>query len=122
MLSGDEPAGVEALLKGLELWGIDKTQIDALRAHAVEGGFAALAAAGADLFETQKVMFTPRLTDIAYLRAAAGQPDAAFAALEAAAATGRPVPRLPALAALLRSAPQRAPRWPRLMEKVRLVR
>jgi DNA-binding winged helix-turn-helix (wHTH) protein len=81
VLSGDEAAGVEALLKGLEFWGIDLDQIARLRGLHAQGGFAALCAGGADLFETQKVMFTPRLTDVAFLRAAAGQPDQAFAAL-----------------------------------------
>jgi DNA-binding winged helix-turn-helix (wHTH) protein len=121
VLSGETTAGVDALLKGLELWGIDKAQIVALREGAASGGFAALCAAGADLFETQKVMFTPRLTDVAFLRAAAGQPDAAFAALEAAADLEDPylvfLPWLPYCDPL-----HDDPRWPRLLEKVRLVR
>lgn len=118
VLSGEETAGTEALLRGLELWGIDKPQIEALRARAADAGFPALAAAGADLFETQKVMFTPRLTDVAFLRAAAGQPDAA---LETAAALDDPylvfLPWLPYCDPL-----RDDPRWPRLMEKVRLIR
>ncbi|THD55948.1 winged helix-turn-helix domain-containing protein [Phenylobacterium sp.] len=121
VLSGDQAAGIEALLKGLELWGVDKPALDALRRPAAEGGFPALAAAGADLFETQKVMFTPRLTDVAFLRAAAGQPDAAFAALQSAAEIDDPylvfLPWLPYCDPL-----RDDPRWPRLMEKVRLVR
>jgi DNA-binding winged helix-turn-helix (wHTH) protein len=121
VLSGETPAGVEALLKGLELWGIDKGQIAALNARAAAGGFPALAQAGADLFETQKVMFTPRLTDVAFLRAAAGQPDQAFAALDAAAALDDPylvfLPWLPYCDPL-----RDDPRWPRLLERVRRVR
>jgi DNA-binding winged helix-turn-helix (wHTH) protein len=121
VLSGDEPAGIEALLRGLELWGVDRPQIEALRQRAATAGFPALAAAGADLFETQKVMFTPRLTDVAFLRAAAGQPDQAFAALEAAADLDDPylvfLPWLPYCDPL-----RDDPRWPRLLERVRLVR
>ena len=120
-LSGDTAVGAEALLKGLELWGLDRAQIDALRATYDAKGFGALCAAGADLFETQKVMFTPRLTDIAFLRAAAGQTDQAFAALEAAAAGDDPylvfLPYLPYCDPL-----HPDPRWPRLLERVRRVR
>lgn len=121
VLSGDEAAGVEALLKGLELWGLDRPELDALRALNATSGFAALCAGGADLFETQKVMFTPRLTDVAFLRAAAGQPDQAFAALDAAADLDDPylvfLPWLPYCDPL-----HDDPRWPRLLERVRLVR
>jgi DNA-binding winged helix-turn-helix (wHTH) protein len=121
VLSGDEAAGIDALLKGLELWGIAKPALDDLRARGADGGFPALCAGGADLFETQKVMFTPRLTDIAFLRAAAGQPDQAFAALDAAAAQDDPY--LVFLPYLAYCDPLRDdPRWPRLLERVRLVR
>jgi DNA-binding winged helix-turn-helix (wHTH) protein len=121
VLSGDEAAGIEALLKGLEFWGVDRPRIETLRERAAAAGFPALAAAGADLFQTQKVMFTPRLTDVAFLRAAAGQPDQAFAALEAAADLDDPylvfLPWLPYCDPL-----RDDPRWPRLLERVRLVR
>jgi|GEM_PF-1824516 len=120
-LSGEADAGAEALLKGLQLWGLDQAQIDALRATYGRGGFAALCAGGADLFETQKVLFTPRLTDVAFLRAHAGQPDQAFAALDAAAALDDPylvfLPWLPYCDPL-----HADPRWPRLLERIRLVR
>ena len=120
-LSGDHAAAAEALLKGLELWGLDRAQLDPLRAVYDQAGFPALCAGGADLFETQKVMFTPRLTDIAFLRAAAGQPDQAFAALEAAAAQDDPyLVFLPYLAYC--DPLHDDPRWPRLLERVRLVR
>jgi len=112
---------VEALLKGLELWGVDKSRIEVLRDRAATGGFSALAQAGADLFETQKVMFTHRLTDVAFLRAAAGQPDRAFAALDAAADLDDPylvlLPWLPYCDPL-----HADPRWDRLLRRVRLVR
>jgi DNA-binding winged helix-turn-helix (wHTH) protein len=120
-LSGEAASAAEALLKGLELWGLDHAQTDPLRALYDAGGMPALCAGGADLFETQKVMFTPRLTDIAFLRAAAGQPDQAFAALETAAAQDDPylifLPYLPYCDPL-----HTDPRWPRLLERVRLVR
>ena len=121
VLSGDETTGVEALLRGLELWGLDRSQLEGLRALHGKGGFPALCAGGAEIFETQKVMFTPRLTDIAFLRAAAGQPDLAFAALEAACDLDDPylvfLPWLPYCDPL-----RLDPRWPRLLERVRLVR
>jgi len=121
VLAGEETAGVEALMKGLELWGLGEAQLAPLRARYAKDGFAGLCAAGADLFETQTVMFTPRLTDIAFLRVAAGQPDRAFAALETAAAHDDPLlvllPWLPYCDALHDDA-----RWPRLLDRVRLVR
>ncbi|HLZ74566.1 transcriptional regulator [Phenylobacterium sp.] len=121
VLLGDIPAGAEALLRGLELWGLDRAQLDALRATYGAAGFPAFCAGGADLFETQKVMFTPRLTDIAFLRAAAGQPDQAFAALEAAAAQDDPyLVFLPYLAYC--DPLHDDPRWPRLLGRVRFVR
>lgn len=120
VLSGETAAGTDALLKGLELWGIEAGQLTALRALGA-ADFPALCAAVADLFDTQRVMFTPRLTDVAFLRAAAGQPDAAFAALEAAATQDDPY--LVFLPYLPYCDPLRAdPRWPRLMQGVRLVR
>jgi hypothetical protein len=67
------------------------------------------------------VLFTPRLTDVAFLRAAAGQRDQAFAALETAA--GQDDPFLVFLPYLPYCDPLHAdPRWPRLLERVRLVR
>ncbi|HEV2533651.1 winged helix-turn-helix domain-containing protein, partial [Phenylobacterium sp.] len=121
VLAGEADAGVEALMKGLALWGLGEPQLRPLRDRYARDGFAGLCAAGADLFETQTVMFTPRLTDIAFLRVAAGQPDQAFAALEAAAAHDDPllvlIPWLPYCDAL-----HDDPRWPRLLDRVRLVR
>jgi len=121
VLGGEAEAGADALLKGLGLWGLGADRIAALRATFADAGFPGLAAAGADLFETQQVMFTPRLTDIAFLRAAAGQPDQAFAALDAAQAQDDPylvfLPWLPYCDPL-----RGDPRWPRLLDKVRLVR
>jgi hypothetical protein len=62
-----------------------------------------------------------RLTDVAFLRADAGQPDLAFAVLEAAAALEDPylvfLPWLPYCDPLCD-----VPRWPRLLERVWLVR
>jgi DNA-binding winged helix-turn-helix (wHTH) protein len=121
VLSGDVPAGVEALLKGLELWGVGEDRVGRLRHLYGQDGFAGLCAAGADLFESQTVMFTPRPTDIAFLRAAAGQFDQAFAALDAAVANDDPV--LMVLPWLPYCDPLHAdPRWPRLLDRARLVR
>jgi serine/threonine-protein kinase len=120
VLDGDALAGIDALMKGLELWGVDAAHCARLGALGAES-FPALCKAVADLFATQTVMFTPRQTDIAFLRAAAGQSDLAFAALGAAAEHDDPylisLPWLPYCDPL-----RDDPRWPRLLEKVRLVR
>jgi len=85
------------------------------------GTVRALLAAGADLFETQRVLFVPRAMDIAMLRAGAGQHDAAFAALDAAVEKGDPVllllPYLPHLDRL-----RNDPRFASLGERARPVR
>lgn len=121
VFSGETAAGVEALLKGLELWGLGGAEVAGLRATYERSGFAALCAAGADLFETQRLMFRPRATDIAMLRAMAGDPDRAFAGLEAAARRDDPVLLL--LPWLPHFDPLRSdPRFERLAEHMRLVR
>lgn len=120
VLAGDEAAGVEALMKGLQLWGLDAEALASLQGAYARGGFPALCAAGADLFETQHLLFTPKITDIALLRAAAGDPDRAFAALEIAVSRDDPwlmlLPWLPHLDAL-----RADPRFQRLLGRVRLV-
>ncbi|HEY1708931.1 MAG TPA: winged helix-turn-helix domain-containing protein [Rhizomicrobium sp.] len=117
---GEEREAVEALLESLRLWGTGKDTLAGLTASHAQGGFAELLAAGADLFETQRVMFVPRAMDIAMLRAGAGQPDAAFAALDTAVAQDDPtlllLPYLPHLDRL-----RNDPRFTALMERVRLV-
>ena len=118
---GEEKRAVEALLRSLQLWGTDKATLARLaRAHH-EGGFAALFSRGADLLESQRVMFVPRPLDIAMLRTAAGEPDAAFAALDKAAERDDPIllllPYLPHLDRLRNDA-----RFAALMERVRPVR
>ena len=121
VLSGEEAAGIDALLKGLELWGLPSDQLARLGTLGASGGVPAVCAAGADLFQAQTLMFIPRHTDIAFLRAAAAQPDQAFAALEAAAPLDDPyltlLPWLPYCDPL-----RDDPRWPRLLERVRLIR
>jgi len=117
---GEEAEGVDALLRGLALWGLDEPGLRSLRREHEARGFAGLCAAGADLFEAQRVLFTPRPTDIAILRAAAGQPDSAFAALENALARNDPylllLPHMPWLDAL-----NNDPRWRPLIERARRV-
>ena len=121
VFGGQEEAGVQALLKGLELWGLSGDQLAGLRRTYDIEGFPSLCAAGADLFEGQSLIFTPKLTDIAFLRAAAGQLDQAFTALDGAAAKDDPLlvllPWLPCLDPL-----HDDPRWRRLLDRVRLVR
>jgi DNA-binding winged helix-turn-helix (wHTH) protein len=121
VLLGEEADGVDALLQGLAMWGVDEGNIERLRQIYAADGFAGLCAAGADLFESQQVMFTARPTDVALLRAFAGQTDRAFAALEAAAA--RQDPYLLLLSVLpWFDRLNNDPRWRPLIERSRLVR
>lgn len=120
VLSGRLDGGVEDFLAGLKTWGLDQPSLVELRGAFAEGGLPRLSARTADLFETQRVLFKPRITDIAMLRAQAGQADAAFAALDVAAARDDP------LLVMLPWLPQFDPlrgdrRLERLTERVRLV-
>jgi DNA-binding winged helix-turn-helix (wHTH) protein len=121
VLSGNLDEGVDDLLTGVKRWGVGQTLLADLRASFEGDGLPGLSARTADLFETQRVLFKPRVTDIAMLRAQAGQADAAFAALDIAAA--RDDPFLTMLPWLPQLDPLRAdPRLERLMARVRLVR
>jgi DNA-binding winged helix-turn-helix (wHTH) protein len=118
---GEEEDAVISLLESLKTMGTDAETLSGLsRAHE-RGNFEQFCAAGADLFETQRVLFTPRPMDVAMLRTQAGQFDAAFAALDNAAERGDPVllltPYLPHLDRL-----RNDPRFPRLLERIRPVR
>jgi DNA-binding winged helix-turn-helix (wHTH) protein len=88
---GDQRAAVDALLESIRLLRTDAATIGRLRAIFDAQGFDALCAAGAELFEQQRVIFVARPMDIAMLRANAGQTDAAFAALEEALRQDDPV-------------------------------
>lgn len=85
-LAGDAEAGLEAQLRGFELWGAEPERLDGLRAAFRAGGLPAAARAAADVFTQQQVLLPRRLMDVAMLRALGGQPDAAFEALERALA------------------------------------
>jgi Flp pilus assembly protein TadD len=118
---GEEDDAVASLLESLKAMGTDEATIgDLSRVHAT-GGLQSLCSAGADLFERQRVLFTPRPLDIAMLRTQAGQLDEAFAALNKAAELGDPLlllaPYLPHLDRL-----RNDPRFPLLLERARLVR
>jgi len=119
-LLGEERDAVAALLESLRLWGTDKDTLTRLSASHAKGGFEQLMAAGADLFETQRVLFVARPMDIAMLRAGAGQPDAAFTALAAAIEKDDPtllfLPYLPHLDRL-----RNDPRFVSLAERARPV-
>jgi DNA-binding winged helix-turn-helix (wHTH) protein/Flp pilus assembly protein TadD len=121
VLAGDHDDGLDALLKGLELWGVDSERTEGLRAVYAREGMAAVGAAAADLFMQQQVLLPRRLMDVAILRALGGQADAAFEALDAAAARDDPVLLLfPWLAYFdgLKS----DPRYGRFLHRLRLVR
>jgi tetratricopeptide (TPR) repeat protein len=121
VLLGERAEGVEALFQGLVLWGLDEPNIASLRKLYAANGFPGLCAAVADFFESQQVQFAARPTDIAALRAAAGQVDPAFATLEAAIARDDPylllLPYLPWFDDL-----NNDPRWRGLIERARAVR
>ncbi len=121
VLGGEPTEGVDALLRGLELWGADKARLAELKRVYETEGLVGIARATADLFELQQMLFTRRLVDVAFQRALAGQADKAFAALEAAAARDDPVllllPWLPFVDPL-----RSDPRFDRLLSRLRLVR
>jgi tetratricopeptide (TPR) repeat protein len=118
---GEEQPALEALLESLRLWGTDETTLAQLANAQRERGFEALFANGADLMASQRVLFVPRPLDIAMLRTAAGDADAAFDALAAAAERDDPMllllPHLPHLDRL-----RNDPRFGDLLERVRPLR
>jgi transcriptional activator of cad operon len=119
-MAGDQAEGFDCLLKGLELRGVAPERLWPLRTVFEAEGFAAACAAAADLFAEQPVAFLRRGMHIVILRALAGQPDVAFAILDAAAQRGDPalmfLPWLPCVDSL-RCDPRYAP----LLSRVRLV-
>jgi DNA-binding winged helix-turn-helix (wHTH) protein len=88
--AGDEIAGVDCVLKGLELRGVAPERLWPLRTAFEARGLAGACAAAADLFAEQPVAFLRRGMHIVVLRALAGQLDEAFTILDAAAARGDP--------------------------------
>ena len=111
---------VNALLESIRLLGTDGVTTARLKAVFESDGLDAFCAAGADLFEQQRVMFVPRAMDIAMLRTNAGQTDAAFEALERAIRRDEPVtlfiPWLPHLDRI-----RNDPRFTSILSRVRLV-
>jgi len=118
---GDQPAAVDALLESIRLLRTDAATIARLRAVYDAAGFDALCAAGADLFEQQRIIYVARPMDIAILRANAGQADAAFRALEEAIRQDDPVllllPHLPHLDRI-----RNDPRFALVTARARMVR
>jgi tetratricopeptide (TPR) repeat protein len=88
---GSHRDAADGLLESIHLLGTDAAAIARLRGAFDADGFDALCSAGAILFEQQRVMFVPRPMDLAMLHANAGEPDAAFAALEDALRADAPV-------------------------------
>jgi Tfp pilus assembly protein PilF len=121
VLAGESDEGVEALIRGLELWGADKERLADLRARYRAEGLVGLSRAAADLFALQQMMFSRRQMDVAMQRSLGGQPDEAFAALDAAAARDDPVllffPWLPHFDPL-----RLDPRYQAFVGRLRLVR
>jgi len=121
VLAGDEADGLEALLKGFELWGADAERLETLRALCRAEGLQAAVRAGADIFTQQQVLLPYRTMDVAMLRAQGGQADAAFEMLEAALTRDDPVllmfPWLPYFDPL-----KADPRYEPFLKRLRLVR
>lgn len=117
---GEEKEAIDSLLQGLTMQGTDAGTLAKLRTAYSEGGFTRFFATGADILENQHVIFIPRPTDIAFLRAAAGQADEAFEALNRAAERDDPflvaLPYLPHLDRL-----RNDPRFADLAARVRPV-
>ncbi len=119
-LAGDHAEGFDCLLKGLELRGVAAERLWPLRTAFEARGSAGACAATANLFAEQPVAFLRRGMHIVVLHALAGQPDEAFAILDAAAARGDPalmfLPWLPCLDTLRSDA-----RYAPLVSRARLV-
>ena len=118
---GEDREALDAFLESLRAWGANAVTLETLRGtygiHGIEG----FGAAVADMFERQQMVFTPRLTDIAILRAIAGDADAAFAILDKAVARDdcyllwlQHMPHLDRL--------RNDPRFGALLERIRAVR
>ena len=118
---GSHRDAADALLESLRLLGTDAATIARLRAVFAADGFDAFCSAGAKLLEQQRVMFVPRPMDLAMLHAQAGEPDAAFAALEEALARDDPtllfLPFLPHLDRL-----RNDPRFASILTRARPVK
>jgi DNA-binding winged helix-turn-helix (wHTH) protein len=121
LMLGEERDAIHAFVESLKAWGMDTKTLERLAAAQAKGATTALCAAVADIYEAQQVGFIPRATDIAILRAFAGDSDGAFVALKAAAARDDPyllwVLHLPQLDRLHNDA-----RFGALRERVRMVR
>ena len=118
---GEEEDARTSLLESLKSMGTDSQTVDTLSRRANGVSFANFCGAGADLFEAQKVMFSPRPMDVAMLRVQAGDFDRALLALDEAALRGDPVllllPYLPHLDRI-----RNDPRFSKFAERMRLVR
>jgi DNA-binding winged helix-turn-helix (wHTH) protein/Tfp pilus assembly protein PilF len=117
---GETDNGVSSLLESLRAMGSGEATVEKLRATYSEQGFEAFCARGADLFESQRLLFTPRALDIAMLCIQSGDNKRAFAQLEKAASQGDPVllfaRYLPHLDRV-----RNDPRFARLIERVGVV-
>jgi DNA-binding winged helix-turn-helix (wHTH) protein/Flp pilus assembly protein TadD len=118
---GEEREAFDAFLESLKAWGASETTLEQLRGIHRDKSIEGFSAATADLFEQQQMVFTPRLTDIAILRAMAGDADAAFAALDKAVARDDCyllwLPHMPHLDRL-----RNDPRFVALLERIRVIR
>jgi DNA-binding winged helix-turn-helix (wHTH) protein len=118
---GEDREALAAFVEGLKAWSLDEIALIELKDAFRGGGFEALASTAADLFERQTLVFRSRPLDVAMLRVAADEPDAAFAALSRAVDSDDPflivLPWLPHLDRL-----RNDHRFNAIVERVRMVR
>ncbi len=117
---GNHRDAADALLESVRLLGTDAATVARLKAAFEAEGFDAFCAAGAALFEQQRVMFVARPMDLAMLYANAGDTGRAFASLEEAIRRDDPVTLLLAYLPHLDRL-RNDPRFPSLLMRARAV-
>ena len=118
---GEEKEAIQAFMESLKTMGTDEIARKTIAGAFETGGLAAGLSAGADLFQSQRLLFMPRPMDVAMMRAMAGESDLAFSALAQAEERDDPIlllaPYLPQFDRL-----RNDPRFALLLERIRPVK